>query len=151
MRSNTLEQKVADWTNGCFCLNSGYYAGRGPTSSDLNSHILEMLYQGIKKDLGERQAANFVWFTAHLKDLSASSFIVAFERFFASKCELFEVPQRKEDRTRITAHGPVALEQAFAVMAGALAGGKRSEEEIVRLSSELKRDFLALRHEEFKV
>ncbi len=138
---------VSSWTRGKipggFCLDSGYYAGSPPNTGHLNSAVLEGIYQGLKSHLGLRQARNFVRFVNHLTDLSASSFITAFERFFRQGCMSAEIIQRRGDRTRITAHGDAAHAQAFAIVASALSGRRLSEEEIAERSEEIKRKFIA--------
>lgn len=142
-----MEQNISglvhSWTRGRFCMRSGFYAGRGPTSSDLNSDILESLYQGIKKELGEAAAANFVRFVNKLDDLSASAFIVAFEQFWAQDCKTVEIEQTSEDRMRLDARGSGLEAQAFgAVMSHMSGGSNKSEDEIRHLSNRLKGKFI---------
>lgn len=151
MPSN-LYTLVGEWTKGKipggFCFDSGYYAGRPPSTSDINTAVLEGFYDGLKKKAGEEAAANFVRFVNALQDMSASSFIVAFEAFFRSGCKVIDIKQRKSDRTRITEHGGAAESQAFAVMANALAGRHRSEEEICELSIRVKQEFITKHRKE---
>ncbi len=135
-------RKVHDWTKGRFVMDSGYYAGRGPTQSDLNSPLLEMFYSGIKKDIGTEAAVNFVRFVNNLSDLSASAFIVAFERFAANDCKVVEIAQQKGDDTRLTGHGAALEAQAFAVIASALTGPKRSEAELRLAHENIKCEFI---------
>jgi len=140
-----LSELVLKWTKGKglgFIMDSGYYAGRGPTQSDLNSKLLEAFYDGIKKDVGEKEAKNFVRFVNKLDDLSASAFIVAFEQFAARKYKIIDIKQKPEDGNRLTAHGPGLEAQAFALIAGALAGPKRSPAENLRASETIKYAFI---------
>lgn len=135
-------RKVHDWIKGRFVMDSGYYAGRGPTQSDLNSALLEMFYDGIKKDAGTDAAANFVRFVNKLDDLSASAFIVAFERFAANDCKTIKIAQDKGDGTRLTGRGAALEAQAFAVIASAFAGPKRSEAELRQAHDGIKYQFI---------
>jgi hypothetical protein len=52
-----------------------YYSGRGAITCDLNSKILEGIYQGIKKEFGENSAKNFVKMVADIKVISATTFL----------------------------------------------------------------------------
>lgn len=58
--SLSVHNAITVWTGGRMSGRSGYYAGRGPLSSDLNSDLLEQIYQGVKKDIGEAQAKALV-------------------------------------------------------------------------------------------
>src|SRR3989338_2371038 len=73
---------VNQWTKGKFNFRASFYTGRDPNSGDLNSSILEDIYQGIRKEFGDQKAKNFARFVATLGDLSASAFIQAFENFW---------------------------------------------------------------------
>ena len=125
-----------------FILDSGYYAGRPPTPSDINTVVLKSFYEGLAQDVGMHAAVNFVRFVNKLDDLSASSFIVAFERFWASDCMAIQVVQDREDRIRVTVHGDVRDAQAFAVVAEALGSRRMSEENRLEASNAIKRDFI---------
>lgn len=137
-----LPRAIREWTKGRFSLDSGYYAGRPPTKSDLNSPMLEGIYDGIKYQIGTAEAANFVLYVYHLSDLSASCFVAALERFFAADCSAESVEWRLSDRTRITAHGDEARAQAFAVVANAFGVKQKSESEIRQLSEGIKAEFI---------
>ena len=137
-----LHAQVCKWTKNSLAMDSGYYAGRPPTPSDLNFKILEALYRGIKEDIGVDAARNFARFVNLLHDLSASAFIVAFEQCCDSGFKAISITQRKEDRTRITSHGGARDAQAFAVVAQALCGERKGEDEIRQLSREIKQAFI---------
>lgn len=123
-------------------MRSGYYAGRGPTLSDLNPQILEMLYQGIKKNCGEVEAANFVRFTNKLTDLSASAFIVAFEQFWQQNCRVIEISQSASDGMRLDARGDALHAQGFGAIMSAMSRSRRSEHETSHASNEVKAGFI---------
>jgi len=52
-----------------------YFSGRGATLTDLNSEILEKIYQGIEKEFGEKAASNYVKMVDGIKVLSATTFL----------------------------------------------------------------------------
>ncbi len=134
-----LIRTVENWMRGeeCFVFEAGYYAGRGPTQSDLNSRILEKFYVGIKNDFSQEAATNFVRLVAGLKDLSASAFIIAFEAFARSGFKSTKIQQRSEDRDSASSRL-----QAFAVVAVALFGRRVDNDDVEKLSNEIKREFI---------
>ncbi len=144
-RGNMLSVLVQRWTNGQFEMNINLVSGRGPTTTDLNSKILEMIWEGLMQDGGPEKAENFVAFVRNLRDLSASSFIVAFEKFYKSGCKDVMIPQSESDRSvleRIDTEGPL-----FALLSAALcnkSGASRElrEEDIEIQSVRLKAGFL---------
>ena len=132
---------INDRTDGRFSMRAGFYAGRGANLGDLNSPILEKLYLGVRQEAGDEIAANFVRFVNKLDDLSASAFIVAFERFAARDGKVVDVAQQRTDRNALD-HEPHRDMQAFAVIAGAMFGRQRSPEEDRRVSDEIKAAFI---------
>jgi len=52
-----------------------YYSGRGAILCDLDSKILEGIYQGILKEFGKNAAKNFLKMVADIKVLSATTFL----------------------------------------------------------------------------
>lgn len=140
MGEQDLSTLVREWTERKFTMRSGYYAGRPPTTSDLNTKILEAIYAGLRRDVGAEAAKNFVQFVANLKDLSASSFIVAFEQFFNSGCKATSVEQHPSDRARLDRDDDGA--QAFAASMEILGRPPQSESNIEELSFGLKSEFL---------
>jgi len=134
---------VSSWVDGRFLMRSGYYAGRGPKECDLNSKILEMFYTGLKKDVGAAAATNFVRFVNKLHDLSATSFIVAFEKFWWAGCTVTNIAQDKRDRVQLSGRGAGLEVEAFGAIAETLFGGGRMDEyEISRVSNSIKRSFI---------
>ena len=131
------ETAVRRWTNGSFILDSGFYSGRGVNPGDLDSEMLEQIYQGLKSDVGKEEARNFVRFVNKLGDLSASSFIMAFGRFYYTDCKEISIEQAAGDRTQITRHV-----QGFMVIARALYGKPKSEEQISHESNCIKAEFI---------
>jgi hypothetical protein len=131
------------WVNGRFIMRSGYYAGRAPSTGDLNSDILEMFYQGIKRDVDKEEAAWFVRFVNKLQDLSASAFIVAFEHFWASGCTMSSISQCPEDRRRLSAHGAGLQAEAFGLIGEMMFGRPMSEEDIIVASLPVKSTFIS--------
>jgi hypothetical protein len=105
-------------------------------------HLLEMIYNGIKKDAGAEVASNFVRFVNKLDDLSASAFVVAFEQFAAKGGKVIDITQGDKDGIRVTGHGAARDAQAFAVIASALAGPKRTEGELRLAHYSVKHTFV---------
>lgn len=138
-----LGPAVGRWTKDRFTMRSGYYAGRGPTSSDLDSSRLEGIYKGLKAEVSPEAATAFVRFVNKLDDLSASSFIVAFERFWRDGCKEIEIKQDRKDRVRCTGRGDVLEGEAFCAVAETLFGGGRmSEHQVARASDRIKQQFI---------
>lgn len=52
-----------------------FYSGRGATLMDLNSSILEMIYQGINSEYGEEAANNYVKMVKDIEVMSATIFL----------------------------------------------------------------------------
>ena len=52
-----------------------YYSGRGATLSDLNSELLQMIWKGVKKEVGKKAAAAFVEMVVDIEVLSATCFL----------------------------------------------------------------------------
>ncbi len=125
-----LRELVREWVKDCrggFTLSSGYYAGRGANSGDLNSDILERLYKGLRRDVGQTEAANFVRFVNQLNDLSASAFIVAFQQFWANGCQVVEIDQQPGDGVALDAYGDDLLGQAFGAIGSSLFRSKSDD------------------------
>ena len=137
-----LRNLVSNWTSGRFMLESGYYSGRPPSESDLNSEMLEGIYAGMKAEFGEHVASNFVRFVAKLRDLSASSFIVAFERFARNGWKEINITQLKGDRTELSAHGDALYGQAMGLL-GMMLGNQVGEAEISSRSRAIKSKFVS--------
>lgn len=146
MRDN-LSELVHKWTGGMFLLRSGYYAGRPPSEGDLGSKHLEMLYQGIKSDVGGEEATNFARFVNKLNDLSASAFIVAFEQFWAHDCKTIDISQTAADGMRLDARGSALEAQGFGAIMSRMAGGV-DDGERQRRSGEVKAQFIQDHYDE---
>ncbi|MFA6552475.1 MAG: hypothetical protein WCT19_03165 [Candidatus Paceibacterota bacterium] len=140
MKRTTIEHQsaVSVWTNGRFCLTAGFYSGRPPSTEDLNSRILEMVYKGLKKDVSQEAATNFVRLVNGLSDLSASAFIVALRSFLLGGCSQVNIRQSKKDRIEID-----NKDQAFAIIARVLKCPMMDESEIQRVSREIKEPFIS--------
>lgn len=139
-----LRELNHQWTNGGFVMRSGFYAGRSVSYGDLNSTILEQHYQGILKELGEVAATNYIRFVNKLQDLSASAYIVAFERFWASDCMEVEVSQRPADRNALSGRDDALFAEGLWAMASML-NNHHSEPEVKMMSLAVKSDFI-LKH-----
>ena len=76
-------------------LRPEFYSGRGATSSDLNSQILELIYQQVLKQGGEEEAKAFVQFIYEFPVLAATPFLNAFYSFCAMGCT-YSFPEKVE-------------------------------------------------------
>jgi hypothetical protein len=102
-----------------------------------------MFYSCLKKDVGILTAQYFVRFVNKLRDLSASSFIVAFEKFWASGCTSICVTQHNADRNQLSGRGQALQGEAFGLLMEVLSGkGAMDEESIVSASNRIKRSFI---------
>lgn len=66
---------VESYTKGRMSGRPEYYSGRGAILSDLNSELLEAIFQGIKKEIGDDAAESFVGMVASIDRLSATFFL----------------------------------------------------------------------------
>lgn len=142
---NTIDiaEAVGRWTRHKFNFRASFYTGHGVVSSDLNSAILEMIYQGLKTEVGQEVATNFAKFVNNLKDLSASAFIQAFEQFWYGGCKDTDFKQRPGTGNQVTGHGSEVEVEALVLVAEALFGGRRmSLEETERASRSIKQQFI---------
>lgn len=137
-----LKTAVERWTNKRFTFDSNYYAGRGVSLSDLNSAILEKIYDGLKADVGEKAAKNFVRFINNLKDLRAAAFIEAFEQFSRSGCEQVGISKAAQTDKRDAVYGDSRDALAVALVGSAFMYGKNSLEQIEEASLDIKSEFL---------
>lgn len=106
---------------------SGYYAGRGPKTCDLNSEHLEMLWNGIRDDVGATAASEFVRMVEELEDMSASAFLVSFETYFCAKFRWRHRPQQKDDRNALSGRGDGLIGEAMGLLGEAMFGGGRND------------------------
>lgn len=70
-----------------------FFSGRGATSSDLNSDILEGIYLGLDKVMGRESAKNYILLVARFKCLSATAFLNDFINWYCSGCKEYEVTE----------------------------------------------------------
>lgn len=133
---------VKKWTGGQLVFRSSYYTGRGPKFSDLNSDMLEGIYLGLRSEVGQQEAMNFVNFVDNLHDLSASAFIQAFERFWMLECKQSEILQPEGSGDQITGRGDERYTEGFVLIAEALSGNLKSPNAIRSESLAIKAPFL---------
>lgn len=137
-----ISDAVSRWCKGQFILRASYYTGRGVNLGDLNSRYLEMIHRGLKKEVGSREASNFVKFVNNCRDLTASGFIQAFEYFWASGCEDVGVRVGPGTGNKLSGRGNELYGEGLALIAAALGGGLQSPEKIERESVSVKEEFL---------
>jgi hypothetical protein len=57
-----------------------FYSGRGATRSDLNSTILQKIYDGVSREHGKDAGDNFAQMVADIPKLSATDFLITLYR-----------------------------------------------------------------------
>lgn len=70
-----IRQLVMESTNNQMSARPGYYSGRGATTSDLNSDLLNKIADGIKKEYGDQAHDSFVKMVWDTPSLSATAFL----------------------------------------------------------------------------
>lgn len=78
--SKSAEDIIWDYCQGRLNPKPDYYEGHGNNLRDLNSQILELVYQGVLAEKGATAAKAFVNMVKNLKDTSASQFLNEFYR-----------------------------------------------------------------------
>ena len=78
--SKSAQDIIYDYCQGRLNPNPDYYEGHGNELRDLNSPILEMVYQGVLAEHGAGAAKAFVNMVKNLKDTNATSFLNEFYR-----------------------------------------------------------------------
>lgn len=71
----SVEEIIYGYCHGLLNPNPAYYDGRGNNLTDLNSRILEMVYQGIHKDISPDAAKAFVNMVKDMKNTNAKNFL----------------------------------------------------------------------------
>lgn len=137
-----IRSAMSLWCKGQFNFRASFYTGRGVNLGDLNSRYLEMIYQGLKAEVGQEEATNFVRFVNNLRDLIASGFIQAFEYFWGSGCQEVNVSAEPGLGNQMSSRGDNRFAEGFAMIAMALGGGLQSPKEIESQSVSVKRDFI---------
>jgi len=123
-----LKKTVERWTSGRLVFRSSMYTGRGPTLTDMDSMILENIYRGILRDVGQVESTNFAKFVANLVDLSASAFIQAFEAFWHGGCKDTNPKQREGSGDQITGQNTdECFGEGIYLIGKALCGQNRDE------------------------
>jgi hypothetical protein len=84
---------------------------------DLNSDILEMLYGGIRTEIGAEAARNFVLMVENLTDMSATAFLVSFQHYWGNKYRWDDRKQQSGDGVALSGRGQqLHTEAMFAVL-----------------------------------
>jgi hypothetical protein len=77
--SQSASEIIINYTN--MSTEPSYYSGRGNTTTDLNSELLEKIYTGVKTENGDAAAKAFVNLVGQMQtDASATTFLTAFQR-----------------------------------------------------------------------
>lgn len=76
----SVRQIIHDYTDGRLSARPEYYSGRGVNRGDLNGNHIKMVYDGVKKELGDAAAKALVSMIRVLKDMSATGFLTSLYR-----------------------------------------------------------------------
>jgi hypothetical protein len=76
----TAEEIIYQYCQGRLFPDPEYYAGHGNDPRDLNSSILELVYQGVLTEKGPAAAKAFVNMVKNLKDTNAKNFLLEYYR-----------------------------------------------------------------------
>lgn len=66
---------ISNYCQGRMSGRPEFYSGRGAITSDLNSDLLEMIYKGIRAEIGAPAAMNFVQMVNDQPSLAATHFL----------------------------------------------------------------------------
>ncbi len=142
-----VSERFAQWTRGAapgpsLTLDRDYYLGR-MTESDVNGKTLEQIYAGLRAEVGNNAAKNFVLLVNGMEDFHTPLFIDAFVTFWQSGCKLTSLEQRSSDRDdpRFSSGG-AAEAQFFAVFANAISGEKKNAVAVARHAERVKGRFI---------
>ncbi len=78
--SKSAKDIIYDYCQGRLFPDPAYYEGHGNELRDLNSQILEMIYQGVLTEHGPGAAKAYVNMVKNLRDTNATSFLNEFFR-----------------------------------------------------------------------
>lgn len=124
---------IRDHTN--MSLRPECYSGRGATTGDLNSEILEKIHGRLKRGWGDKVAANFVQFIYDFDKLSATAFLNAFYQFCANGGEYETRPQTAADHIDVgpdMEDGRREFGAAIGMFAHLGGGNERDDTEAIR-------------------
>jgi hypothetical protein len=122
------------------CPRPGYYAGRGPLTCDLDSNELERLWEGLKTEVGDEAARNFVMMVEELEDMSATAFLWSFMRFWPTKRWSNQKADRRDGVT-VSGYGDDAFMEAEVCVMNVLSD-RRDPEAQKQTSRNIKERFL---------
>ena len=93
--------------NPCFGSHSmsarpAYYSGRGPNRGDCGPDHLKRLHDGLKTYFGDDHAEAFARMVASQNDLSATSFLIAFQKFWYGGCQWGDIKPETNPNFEIT-------------------------------------------------
>ena len=124
---------VCKYTQNRMSTRPEYYSGRGAIRGDLNSELLEMIYDGVKAEAGDEAAAAFVQFVYDFDKLSATAFLAEFYRFCDRGCVNIPRKHNALDELDVGPAGPGQEIIGTIALFGALCGDmSRDETESIR-------------------
>lgn len=139
---------ISTYTKNKMSIRPEFFAGRGATTSDLNSELLELIYGGVKKEFGDEAAANFVQFVYDQDKLAATLFLNAFYfEFVGNNCKWTPrtVEHNLVDELDCGPDNGNRLATGMAAIAGVLGGQVNRDQ-----TEQIRGDFLWRHKEEYK-
>lgn len=134
----TAREIISEYTKGRLCGRPEFYSGRGACRSDLNSDILEQLYQGILKEHGEKAAKQYALMVQAIDVLSATFFLNSLYALESNKWILSKPKARTEamDHIDVTPDDGDMGKRVASGMAGVMAwttgGAERDDTFMIR-------------------
>jgi hypothetical protein len=123
-----------------------FYSGYGPDPHNIGPSHLKMLHDAIREDFGETAGLQFLRFVVDTRDMSASSFLTAFQRFWYGGMLASAAYQRPTDRMGMdgigTDHEDEATRSALFAGMTILLRDKTSPEQRDLQSAQIKMGFL---------
>ncbi len=130
---------VGTYTKNRMSSRPEYYSGRGAILSDLNSELLEMIHEGIRREIGEKAAKNFVQMVADIDALSATFFLNSLYGLEASGWKWKKRSKKAEalDHVDVGPDSPARFGIGMATLGSWMFGGSERNE-----TAQISSDFL---------
>lgn len=130
MAKMSARQIVLVYTENRMSSRPDFYSGRGAILSDLDSDLLERIYKGVKNEIGNEAAENFVQMVADIKILSATCFLNTLYGLEVSKWvwKKSDRPDRAMDHIDLPHEHEGRFEAGMATIGAVLGGGLERDE-----------------------
>lgn len=121
---------VGTYTKNRMSSRPEFYSGRGAILSDLNSELLEMIHEGVRREIGEKAAKNFVQMVADIDVLSATFFLNSLYSLEANGWKWKKRSKKAEalDHVDVGPDGPGRFAIGMATIGSWMGGGSERNE-----------------------